>query len=328
MTTVFLTGSTGMIGSNLARLLAERGDFVRALVRPGSPTQPLEELGVEIIRGDITNPSEVLHAAEGSEYAIHSAAVLGGVTQVMEEFEAVNVRGAINVYDAAAAVGIKRVVALSTTTFFDMWENPLTEHSPLDPSSTTDPYTLTKRRAYLEAMWRVDRGQDICIVISGGAYGTSPLPERSMVAPSFNQRATLAIQGQLTELLGFPIPWVFADDVAGAAISALDRGVAGERYLGFGRPEDVCSMAAFCNLACEIAGSPHRVHDITRDELDDADVHARYGSTLIALARHRYPDPWFRYDQTVQRLDYEPISLEDGLRRTIAWLRDTDLLRA
>jgi nucleoside-diphosphate-sugar epimerase len=317
-----------MIGANMAKLLRERGDGVRALVRLGSETRPLEELGVEIVRGDVTDAGEVLGAAEGSEYAIHSAALLGGPTQAMDEFMMVNAAGAGNVFDAAAKVGIRRVVALSTTTFFDMWNEPFTEHSPLDPTPSEDPYTQTKRAAYLDAMARVDDGQDICIVISGGAYGPSPLPERSMVAPSFNQRAALAIEGKLTEYVAIPVPWVYGDDVAGASITALERGVAGERYLGFGRPEDVSSMVAFCNLACEVAGSPNRVQEVTTDQLDDPDVQARFGPSLIALAKRKYPTPWFRNEQTVERLGYEPLSLEEGLRRTIPWLREKKLLSA
>jgi dihydroflavonol-4-reductase len=218
-------------------------------------------------------------------------------------------------------------VSLSTTTFFDQ-SDVLTEHSELDPAPPNDPYTQSKRAAYLDAMKRVEQGQDICIVISGGAYGPSPLPERSMVVPSFNQRAAAAIEGKLTDYVAIPVPWVYADDVAGASITALERGVAGERYLGFGRPEDVCSMVAFCNLACEIAGSPHRVEEVTKDRLDDPEIMARVGPSLVALAKRNYPKPWFRNDQTVETLGYAPLSLDEGLRRTVPWMRENKLMSA
>jgi uncharacterized protein YbjT (DUF2867 family) len=41
MATFLVTGGTGLIGSNICRLLIEAGDSVRALVRPGSDFQPL-----------------------------------------------------------------------------------------------------------------------------------------------------------------------------------------------------------------------------------------------------------------------------------------------
>jgi dihydroflavonol-4-reductase len=327
MSRVFLTGATGMIGSNIAEQLVERGDTVRALVRAGSDTAPLEAFGVDVVRGDITDPDAVLGAADGCEFVIHSAAVLGGQTQIVGEHEAVNVVGTGHVLDAAAKVGATRVVQLSTTTFFDAQTAPLTEHSPLDPSPSDDPYTQTKLRAYLDAMRRVEHGgQDICIVISGGAYGISPLPERSMVAPSYNARIVGAVRGEITEYVGFPIPWVYAGDVARAAVLATRKGVAGERYLAFGTPADVGGVPYFCNAACEVAGVPNRVTEVAVAELDDPEVAARFGPSLVALARKRFPSPFFVNDQTVERLGYEPCSLHDGLARTIPWLRDRGLL--
>ena len=224
MTTIFLTGATGLIGSNVAEQLVERGDQVRALVRPGSDARGLEALGVSVVRGDVRDADSVRRAAEDCRFAIHSAAVLGGPVQAPEEHEAVNVRGTAHVLDAAAEFGFECAVALSTTTFFEVAGEPLREGSPLDPSPSTDPYTQTKRRAFLDAMRRVQEGQDVRIVVSGGAFGRAPLPERSMAVPSFNQRAVAAIEGELRESVAFPIPWVYAADVARAAVRALDRG--------------------------------------------------------------------------------------------------------
>jgi dihydroflavonol-4-reductase len=326
MSRVFLTGATGMIGSNIAEQLVEQGDTVCALVREGSETGPLEAFGAEVVRGDITDPDAVLRGADGCEYVVHSAAVLGGQTQIAGEHEAVNLVGTGHVLDAAAKVGATRVVQLSTTTFFEAQRAPLTEHSPLDPAPSDDPYTVTKRAAYLDAMRRVDDGQDICIVISGGAYGRSPLPERSMVAPSYNARIALALRGDITEYVGFPIPWVDAGDVARASVVATRKGVAGERYLAFGRPGDVGGVPYFCNVALEIAGSPHRVTEVAVEELDDPEAAARFGPSLVALARKHFPTPFFVNDQTVERLGYAPRTLHRGLERTIPWMRDHGLL--
>ncbi len=320
MTTVLLTGATGLIGSNIAAQLVAGGNKVRALVRPSSDAAPLQDMGVDLVRGDIVNREDVLPVIDGAEVVVHSAAVLGGATQTAGEHHAVNVRGTANLFDAAEAAGVRRIVTLSTTTFFDVRDAPLSEDSPLDPSPSDDPYTVTKLAAYQDAMARVERGCDICVVISGGAYGPSPLPERSMVAPSFNARICAAIMGEVSDNVAFPIPWVYCEDVAAAAVSAIDRGRAGERYLAFGPVTDVGSMPFFCNRAAEIAGVSHRVSDISRDRLDDPAMVARFGPSLIALGKRQFPQPWFVADRTRERLDYHPISLDDGLRRTIPWL--------
>jgi nucleoside-diphosphate-sugar epimerase len=147
-----------------------------------------------------------------------------------------------------------------------------------------------------------------------------------MVAPSYNARIALALAGEIEEYVGFPIPWVYAGDVAHASVVATRKGLAGERYLAFGRPGDVGGVPWFCNAALEIAGSDKRVTEVSVAELDDPEVAARFGPSLVALARKHFPSPFFVNDQTVERLGYEPLSLHDGLARTIPWMREQGLL--
>ena len=63
--TVFVTGATGLAGANVCKLLIERGDAVRALARAGADADPLAALGVEVVRGDITDADDVLRGATG-----------------------------------------------------------------------------------------------------------------------------------------------------------------------------------------------------------------------------------------------------------------------
>ena len=328
MKTVFVTGGTGLIGSNICEQLIQRGDRVRALARPGSETGPLRELGVTVVDGDITDAASVTRAAEGCDGVIHSAAVLGGPSQDMGEHQRVNTGGVSNVLDAAQASGIPRVVTLGTTTYFDFKTSPLTETSPFDPDSSGDPYTVTKGAAFLETMRRAEAGLDVCVVIPGGTFGPAPSVNRAMEPPSFNLRIVWALLGNFDAAVAFPIPWSLASDVAKASIAALDRGVRGEKYLAFAGQKDVSTMASFCNRACEIAGVPHRVREITAAELDASeDVRKRVGPSLVALAHQDFPEPFFVNDTTVERLDYHPASIDEGLQATVDWLYHHDLVK-
>jgi dihydroflavonol-4-reductase len=114
--TVLVTGATGLAGANICKMLVGRGDAVRALARETADTDPLKALGVDVVTGDVTDPAAVRRAATGSEAAIHCAALLGGASQNMADFVAVNVGGTKNVLDAAEAVDMGRVVAVSTGT--------------------------------------------------------------------------------------------------------------------------------------------------------------------------------------------------------------------
>ena len=54
-----ITGATGTIGRRLAGRLAERGDELVALVRPGSDEDALGDLELDLVEGDITDPEDV-----------------------------------------------------------------------------------------------------------------------------------------------------------------------------------------------------------------------------------------------------------------------------
>src|SRR4051812_9578439 len=320
--TVFITGGTGLIGSNVCEQLLARGDDVRALARPGSETGPLRDLGVTIVEGDITDAVSVRKAADGCDVAVHAAAILGGVVQNSGEHQQVNVGGIGNVFDAAETLGMRRVVTYGTTTYFDFKTSPLTEHSPVDENPTTDPYTVTKRAAYLETMRRANEGLDACVVIPGGTFGPAPTPNRAMEAPSFNLRLSLGLQKKMTQAVAFPIPWVLASDVAAAAVAAIDKGVRGETYLAFGPPDAVTTMAVFVNRGLELAGVDHRIRNITAADLDaDPELKRKLGPSMDALAHQKFPEPFFNNDLTVERLGYDPVGLDAALRQTLEWLR-------
>ena len=329
MSTIFLTGATGLIGSNIAEQLLARGDEVVALVRPGSEAGELEAMGVRVVRGDITSADDVRRAAEGCDAAIHSAAVLGGASQDAEEHARVNTGGVRAVLDAARDLGMRRTVTLGTTTYFDFDTEPLSEHSPLHPNPAGDPYTQSKRLAYIEAMDRAAAGQDVCVVIPGGTFGPAPCVARSMEAPSYNLRIALTATGEFDESVQFPIPWTYAPDVAAIVVAALDRGVSGETYLSFTSAADVGSMAMFCNRAMELAGLPQRVDEITRAQLAaDPSLQDAIGPSLVALVERDFPEPYFTNELTRERLGHASKTLDEALVETIAWMRAEGLLEA
>ena len=128
--TIFVTGATGQTGGNVCEQLIERGDHVRALVRNPDEAAALADIGVELVKGDIRDADDVLRAAKGAEAAIHCAALLGGASQDLQDFKAVNMIGTTNVLDAAKAHGMRRVVALSTATFLNLGTGVTSKRRP------------------------------------------------------------------------------------------------------------------------------------------------------------------------------------------------------
>jgi nucleoside-diphosphate-sugar epimerase len=320
--TILVTGATGLAGANICKHLVERGDTVRALARASADTDPLAALGVTIVTGDITQPYDVQRAATGADAAIHSAALLGGASQHLPDFEAVNVQGTKHVLDVAEALGMRRVVAVSTGTFFDTGEGLAREDAPVMKEPSSDPYTLTKMAAFQDAMARAAAGRDVVSTHPGAIFGPSPVASNALGRTSFNRVLLSALRQRVTRYLTFPVSWVFADDIARGCILALDRGVSGERYMLDGRPEDVVSTAEACNRICALAGIDHHVEDVAPS--DDPELLAVFGPTLMAiafkLASVRTPHRDLTESKTYKRLGYNPISLDEGLRRTAEWL--------
>ena len=70
-----VTGGTGFVGGALVRALVASGAQVRVLARPTSQTEALENLGVEIVRGDILIRTSIEAALAGCDTLFHAAAL-------------------------------------------------------------------------------------------------------------------------------------------------------------------------------------------------------------------------------------------------------------
>ncbi len=129
---VLVTGGTGFIGGRLVeRLILEHKADVRVLVRNFARVPRIARFSVEMLYGDVTNPSDVERAVDGCEVIFHCAAL--GSKGSKEIRRLVNVGGTRNVLEAARHAGANRVVYLSPT-------------------------NNTERGDYLEFKWRLENG--------------------------------------------------------------------------------------------------------------------------------------------------------------------------
>jgi nucleoside-diphosphate-sugar epimerase len=326
---IYLTGSTGLVGATIARMLMEKGYSVRGLVRDptSKDSKAIAATGVEMVKGDVSDLDSVMRTMQGCDAVIHSAAMLGGPTQTLTEGFMANTVGTMYVMSAAARLGISPCVQLLTTTYFDMWTQTLTEKSPIDLKALNlDPYTISKRFAFLEGDARARAGQDLRFVIPGGVFGPSPAVDRALTLPSMDALLVSALKGEIEEIIDFPIPWSYVDDVAWVSVAALENGTRGERYIAHGLSEEVSGMSVFCNAALEVAGSKRRIHSIRGDQLNDPAIREKYGDSWVDLAKTPFPKPWSDSTFTQKRLGYKPTAMRDGLVTTIDWMRNVKLI--
>lgn len=95
-----ITGATGFIGRNLAKVLVDRGHGVRALVRRSSVRGPLEKLGVEFALGDLNTGEGLFDALETVDCVLHLAGVTKALTP--EEYHRCNSDGTRRLVEAMA----------------------------------------------------------------------------------------------------------------------------------------------------------------------------------------------------------------------------------
>ena len=110
---IFLTGSTGYVGSFILQDLIKAGHFVRCLVRSAHSNKQLASLPVEYIAGDATKPDTLVNILAGCDAVIHLVAIihesrLRGIT-----FESVNLAATKNMVEAARSQGVHRFLYMS-----------------------------------------------------------------------------------------------------------------------------------------------------------------------------------------------------------------------
>ena len=99
-TIVALTGASGFIGNAIAQALSTHGFRVRALVRNPSKAIRLAEQNIELVKGDLANPTVLAHLVDGVSAVIHCAGCVRGATA--EPFNTANVDGCNHLLDAIA----------------------------------------------------------------------------------------------------------------------------------------------------------------------------------------------------------------------------------
>src|ERR1700682_6168800 len=109
-----VTGGTGFVGAHVVRALLAKGRSVRCLVRRGSRRDNLAGLSVEIVEGDLADPSSLSKAISGVSTLYHVAADARLGARDAAALQASNVAGTENVLFAAAEAGVSRVVYTSS----------------------------------------------------------------------------------------------------------------------------------------------------------------------------------------------------------------------
>lgn len=225
---IFITGATGFLGSNLTRMLVERGLAVTILARPGSDHPFLSGLRLSRVEGDITDYPSLLRAMKGHSHVFHAAGYLSYHKLKTRMMRRVNVEGTENVCRAALENGIRRIVVVSSTSAVGIPKDP---RRPADESYAFDrrwrkvPYMQTKRLAEEAALMFVKKGLDVVVVNPSTFYG--PGDVKLHTGELFRNIASGVLK--IAPPGGNGV--IAIQDCAEGLLAAMEKGKTGERYI-------------------------------------------------------------------------------------------------
>lgn len=148
---VFLvTGGAGFIGSNLCEAITDMGYQVRCLDNLSTGKQANVDFlkdreNYTFIKGDIRDLDTCRRACEGADYVLNQAA-WGSVPRSIEMpllYEEINIRGTLNMMEAAQQAGVKKFVFASSSSVYG--DHPVLPKTEGQEGNLLSPYALTKR---------------------------------------------------------------------------------------------------------------------------------------------------------------------------------------
>lgn len=156
--TALITGADGFIGSHLTELLVKEGYKVKALAQYNSFNSWgwLEEVDcrkdIEVFSGDVRDPHYCRHITKNVDIVFHLAALIAIPYSYVapDSYVDTNVKGTLNICQAALENGAQRVIHTSTSEVYGTAQYvPIDEQHPLQPQS---PYSASKIGADAMAM--------------------------------------------------------------------------------------------------------------------------------------------------------------------------------
>ena len=316
---VLVTGGGGFIGSHLVEQLVSKGAKVRAFVRYNSRADigllrmlPKDILAkIEIIAGDLRDTQAIRQVVEGCHVVFHLGALISIPYSYVHPAEVaeVNFVGTLNVLMACRDSKVERLVHTSTSEVYGTARHvPIDESHPLQGQS---PYSASKIGAdKLTESFYCAYGLPVVTVRPFNTYG--PRQSARAVIPAVITQALTQSTIHLGNL-ETSRDFTYVDDTVAGFLRAAEAEEVEGRIINLGTGREI----QIGELAQKIIGVIGRKVEIVTD------------SKRLRPERSEVNRLLSDNSEAKKSLGWEPrISMEDGLERTIVWIRDhIDLYR-
>ena len=331
MTTFFITGATGFVGSHVAERVRSQGHAARCLVRTGGDAAFLRSIGAEIVPGDLTDGAGLKAALQGVDVVVHSAAKVGDWGPV-EDYRKVNVEGLRALLDAAKGLPLSRFVHVSSLGVYEARHHYGTDETEPLPARHIDGYTQSKVEAEALSL-EYGRTENIPVTVlrPGFIYG----PRDRSVLPRLIERLKA---GSVVYIAGgrYALNTTFVGNLVDAIMIAAAHPKAVGEVFNITDGEFV-SKRKFFEAVADGMGLPRPKRNIP---LFLAKVLAKWRER--AFRRRNSPTPprltqavvkfaGLNLDYSIGKartvLGYSPSTgFDDGMRQAIAWVRERESL--
>jgi len=321
---IFVTGSTGFIGSRLTTKLASEGHIIHALYRSENKIPKNLSPAIKLFKGDITDETSLEKAMSGCDAVFHVAAFAAVWHRDVREIYRLNVDSTVSILKIAARSGVQRCVVTSSAAVFGPSESAILSETSSLPAGFFTPYERSKAMMEKEIAGLTAAGQDIVLVNPTRLYGPGPLND----ANSVTRLVKMYVEGKWHFLPGSGKSignYVYVDDVVNGHILALHKGLPGERYILGG--ENVSYIDLF-SLLDELAGKHYQLFRFPLSMmLMSAGMMTLFASMtgippmITPGLVKKYNHHWKLTSEKARTvLGYSPVSLKEGLKSTLQWL--------
>jgi dihydroflavonol-4-reductase len=322
-----VTGGTGMVGNCIARSLLSRGHRVRALVRNLDKGKRLLPEGCELVAGDVTDPATLGPAVAGSEWVFHAAGFPEQWMQDNGTFDRINAGGTENMVSAAKAAGVKRFVFTSTIDVFTWRSGATYDESEIDPAPKGTYYERSKQKADKVVADAVAAGFDAVFLHPSAVYGPAPSD-----SPGVNELIVKLWDNKAPGLMPGGFPVVFSQDAGEGHVLAAERGKPGDRFILSDRYLTLVEIAKLILDRLGLERKPPRVLPLwlcqTVAAMGAAKARVFGSPPLIPKGQLSFlqVDSYPTAKRATAELGLAFTPVEDGIAKTIAYLRETGKL--
>lgn len=224
MKRVFVTGVSGLLGTNLVHCMLNRGYLVKGLIRDKSRYKGKSSPNLQWVAGDLFN--DFTKVLEDVDFVVHIAAITCQNMLYYTDYQKVNINSTVQLFHAAARCDIKKFVFVSTanTIGYGSFEEPGNENVPIREPFSHSFYAQSKKEAEEYLLSHKNKMETIIVnpTFMLGSYDTKP------------SSGIIIMLGWRRKVIFYPPGgknFVHVEDVAEGIIKCLENGRNGDKYI-------------------------------------------------------------------------------------------------